>query len=234
VTERLTDASLLRKGRVHPVRMLIAAKVYATGRSEKGTTTWTPVPQVTGALSDGFYAAFRTTEPAGKRTMIALDISGSMTYSAAGYGLTAREAVAAMSLVVMNTEPAWGCYGFSDWFMPLQLSPQMRLDQAMGYMAALPFGATDCSLPMVWAATNKIEVDTFQIWSDYEANRGIHVFQALENYRQRMGINARMQTIMTTPTRFALADPDDAGSLDVSGFDADVPALLADHARGSI
>ena len=198
------------------------------------TATIEIMPQVTGALSDGFYAAFRAVEPAGKRTMIALDISGSMTYSAAGYGMTAREATAAMALVIMNTEPAWGCYGFSHQFIPLQLSPQMRLDQAMGYMTGLPFGSTDCSLPMTWAARNKVEVDTFQIWSDYEANTGIHACQALANYRQAMGIPARMQTIMTTPTKFALADPDDPGSLDVSGFDADVPVLLADHARGDI
>lgn len=234
VTERLTDEHLLRKGRVHPMRMLIAAKVYASGRSENGSTRWVPVPQVTGALSDGFYLSFRTVEPAGKRTMVCLDVSTSMTHSAAGYGLTAREATAAMALVVMNTEPSWGCYGFHTQLIPLQLSPQMRLDQAMAYMRTVPWGATDCSLPMVWAAASRVEVDTFQIWSDYEANSGIHAHQALENYRQRTGIAARMQTVMTTPTRFALASPDDAGSLDVSGFDADVPVLLADHARGSI
>lgn len=234
VCGRLRDTELLRKGRVHPMALLIASKVYASGRSEKGDSTWTPVPQVTGALSDAFYLAFRTTEPAGKRTMVSLDISTSMTSSAAGYGLSAREATAAMALVVMNTEPAWGCYGFHTSLIPLQLSPQMRLDQAMAYMRTVPWGATDCSLPMVWAAKNRIEVDTFQIWSDYEANSGIHAYRALENYRQKMGIPARMQTIMTTPTRFALADPDDPGSLDVSGFDAAVPVLLADHARGDI
>jgi 60 kDa SS-A/Ro ribonucleoprotein len=214
--------------------MLIAAKVYASGRSPDGKARWEPVPQVTGALSDGFYAAFRAVEPAGKRTMVNLDISASMTSSAAGYGLTAREATAAMALVVMNTEPSWGCYGFHTGLIPLQLSPQMRLDQAMAYMRTVPWGATDCSLPMVWAAENRVEVDTFQIWSDYEANSGVHAYQALENYRQKTGIAARMQAVMTTPTRFALADPDDAGSLDVSGFDADVPVMLADHARGDI
>lgn len=234
VCARLTDENLLRKGRVHPMALLIASRVYASGRSERGDTRWEPVPQVTGALSDAFYLAFRTTEPAGKRTMISLDISTSMTSSAAGYGLSAREATAAMALVIMNTEPAWGCYGFSTRLIPLQLSPQMRLDQTMAYMRTVPWGATNCSLPMIWAAENRIEVDTFQIWSDYEANSGIHAYQALENYRQRMSIGARMQTIMTTPTRFALADPDDAGSLDVSGFDSDVPVLLADHSAGRV
>jgi len=38
VTDHLQDGELLRKGRVHPVALLVAAKVYASGRSEKGTS----------------------------------------------------------------------------------------------------------------------------------------------------------------------------------------------------
>lgn len=39
----------------------------------------------------------------------------------------------------------------------------------------------------------------------------------------------RVQVIATTPTGFSIADPDDPSQLDVSGFDSDVPSLLADH-----
>ncbi len=235
VCDRIQDQDLLRKGRVHPVALLVAAKTYASGRSEKGGSTWTPVPQVIDALSGAFYLAFPAVEPSGKRTLIGLDISGSMGYSAAGYCLTAREVTAAMSLVTMNTEPDWGVYGFSTQFMPLQLSPGMRLDQAVQYMSRLPFGGTDCSLPMTWALHNRVEVDTFQVWTDNETWAGrIHPYQALDAYRQAMGINARMQVVATTPTKFSIADPDDAGTLDVSGFGSDVPVLLADHSAGRI
>ena len=55
---RLRDGELLRRGRVHPVSVLIAAKTYASGRSEKGSSTWSPVPQVLDALDDAFYLAF--------------------------------------------------------------------------------------------------------------------------------------------------------------------------------
>jgi 60 kDa SS-A/Ro ribonucleoprotein len=241
VCGRLQDQALLRKGRVHPVALLVAAKVYASGRSEprpgRPVVTWTPVPQVSDALSQGFYLAFPAIEPAGKRTMIALDVSGSMTSSAAGYCLSAREVVAAMALATMNSEPAWGCYGFSTQFMPLQLSPGMRLDQAMRYMARLPYGGTDVALPMLWAAKNRVEVDTFQVSTDYETWAGsVHPHQALENYRQAMGIDARMQYVAVAPNAWTqnVADPADTRQLDVSGFDADVPALLAAHSRGDI
>lgn len=237
VCDRLRDQALLRKGRVHPVALLIAAKVYASGRSEKGDSRWEPVPQVLDALSQAFYLAFPAIEPAGKRTMVALDVSGSMTSSAAGYCLSAREVVAAMALATMNSEPAWGVYGFSTQLIPLQLSPGMRLDQAMRYMARLPYGGTDVALPMLWAAKNKVAVDTFQVSTDYETWAGsVHPHQALENYRQVMGIDARMQYVAVAPNDWTanVADPADTRQLDVSGFDANVPALLAAHSRGDL
>jgi 60 kDa SS-A/Ro ribonucleoprotein len=246
VTERLTDANLLRKGRVHPVALMVAAKVYASGRSEprlgRTPVTWVPVPQVSDALSGAFYLAFPAVEPAGKRIMVNLDVSGSMTSSAAGYCVSAREVVAGMALVTMNTEPAWGVYGFSHQFMPLQLSPGMRLDQALRYMRDLPYGGTDASLPMQWATRTRTEVDVFQISTDYETWAGsIHPHEALENYRQAMGINARMQMVAVAPNEYSFwphkvpeSAATDLGVLDVSGFDTNVPALLADHARGSI
>lgn len=40
---------------------------------------------------------------------------------------------------------------------------------------------------------------------------------------------AGVQVIATTPTGFSIAAPDDPSQLDVSGFDSDVPSLLADH-----
>lgn len=35
-----------------------------------------------------------------------------------------------------------------------------------------------------------------------------------------------------TATGFSIADPDDAGMLDIAGFDAAVPNLITEFARG--
>jgi 60 kDa SS-A/Ro ribonucleoprotein len=235
ICAQLRDSERLRKARVHPVAILVAVKTYASGRSEKGDSTWIPVPQVIDAMNDAFYLAFGAVEAAGKRTSINLDISGSMGTSAAGYCISAREVTAAMSLVVMATEPAWAVHGFSHSYIPLQISPRMRLDDVVRAIRGLPFGATDCALPMVWALKNRVEVDTFQVWTDGETwFGGIHPHQALDAYRQAMGIPARLQVIATTPTGFSIAEPDDLGQLDVSGFDSDVPNLLADHSAGRL
>jgi 60 kDa SS-A/Ro ribonucleoprotein len=244
VASQLTDHDRLRKGRVHPVNLLVALRTYASGSGARSDATWTPVREIVDALDSAFYAAFGTVEPAGKRTMLALDVSGSMTSPAGGTPLSCREASAALALVSMATEPQTVCVGFTSasgmWsrdaaLRDLPISSRQRLNDAIRAVSNLPFGGTDCSLPMRWALERKVEVDTFIVYTDNETWAGpVHPHQALAAYRRSTGIDARMAVVALTPTNFTIADPDDPGQLDVSGFDAAVPNMLADFSRGDI
>lgn len=98
----------------------------------------------------------------------------------------------------------------------------------------LPFGGTDCALPMLWATENKVKVDTFVVYTDNETWAGaIHPFQALRDYRNKMGRDAKLIVVGMTATKLTIADPDDAGMMDVVGFDTAAPQVMADFARGS-
>ena len=115
----------------------------------------------------------------------------------------------------------------------MRISPRMRLDDAVREVSDLPFGATDCALPMLYALERKLKVDTFVVVTDNETwAGGIHPHEALARYRMQMGIDAKLAVMATSATRFTIADPSDAGMLDVAGFDATVPALLAAFSRG--
>ena len=46
-----------------------------------------------------------------------------------------------------------------------------------------------------------------------------------------MGIAANLAVIGMVPNGFTIADPNDAGMLDVVGFDTATPAVLARHTR---
>jgi len=93
-------------------------------------------------------------------------------------------------------------------------------------------GGTDCALPMAAALQNKWEIDTFCIYTDSETWVGrIHPFQALQQYRQSMGINAKVVVIGMTSSGFSIADPSDAGMMDVVGFDTATPQIISDFAR---
>lgn len=236
VAGRLADADRLARARVHPVSVLLALKTYAQGHGVRGKGTWNPVPAVTDALDAGFYAAFGAVEPANCRVNVSLDVSGTMTHPAGGLPLSCRELVSAMAMIVMATEPRASIYAFGDTYRPMDISPRRRLDDVVRYTRELGMQRTDCALPMIEALRERREVDVFQVWTDSETWYGQngHPHEALQRYREVMGIDARMQVVAVVPTEFSIADPLDPRQLDVSGFDAAVPNLLSAHARGEL
>lgn len=237
VREQITNAERLRRARVHPIALLAALKTYAQGRGERGSNTWTPVPAVVDALDEAFYLSFGNVSPSGKKYLLALDVSGSMECGTiAGVpGLTPRVASAAMSLITAATEAQHHVMGFSTQFVPLSITPRQRLDEAVKKISGLPFAGTDCALPMVWAQKNKVEVDAFVVYTDSETWFGkVHPAQALRQYRDAMGVDARLIVVGMVANQFSIADPKDAGMMDVVGFDTAAPQLMSDFATGSV
>ena len=69
------------------------------------------------------------------------------------------------------------------------------------------------------------------VYTDSETWAGkIHPKQALDQYRQKMGIPAKVVVVGMTATEFSIADPNDAGMMDVVGFDTAAPNLIRDFA----
>lgn len=234
IVARLTDQAALVKARIHPLNILIALKTYSGGRSLRGTESWTPVQSIVDALDKAFYLAFKAVEPAGKRTLIGLDVSGSMSWGqVAGVPLMPSEAVAALSLVTANVEPETHIVGFASTVRDLGISPRMRLDDVMRKTAGMTFGSTDASAAIRYATDSGLEVDTFIIMTDNETWAGpMHTHQALEQYRRRTGINAKLIGVATTATRSTLGDQSDPGVLDIVGFDTAVPRLITEFSKG--
>lgn len=235
VVKRVTDATALEKARIHPVAVLAAMNTYASGSGARGNLTWEPVKAIINALDTAFYLSFRNVEPSGKPTVLALDVSGSMNMGTiAGVpGLTPRVGSAAMALITAATEQEYTIVAFANTMVPVKISPRQRLDAVVREVNGMPFGATDCALPMIWAQKNRVNADTFVIYTDSETWFGkMHPAQALRNYRQKTGIGAKLVVVGMVANKFSIADPNDAGMLDVVGFDTATPRLIADFARG--
>jgi 60 kDa SS-A/Ro ribonucleoprotein len=250
----LGDVERIRKARVHPIALLVALRTYSAGRGVRGRGEWSPVREVVDALDAAFYTAYENVEPSGKRLLLALDVSGSMTFAqVAGVpGLTPRDVSAALALVTAATEPQYEIVGFfagsggfvsgrgrfagrADGLTPLAISPRQRLDDAVKAVSDLPFGGTDCALPMRYAQALGREIDTFVIYTDSETWAGpVHPVQALHDYRHASGIDARLVVVGMVSNGFSIADPADGGMLDVVGFDTATPQLIADFARGTL
>jgi 60 kDa SS-A/Ro ribonucleoprotein len=249
VVERLSDQDAIRRSRLHPFSILLAMAVYAAGRGVRGSGAWDPSRAVIDALDGAFYKAFANVEGSGKRVLIALDVSGSMGSPIMGSPLSCRDATAALALVTMSTEQQTHVVGFTSaghaqrryggqWgagraeLTPLAISPRQRLTDAVKAVSNLPFGGTDCALPMLYALAQGIKVDAFVVYTDNETWAGaVHPVKALQQYRQKTGIPAKLVVVGMTATGFSIADPNDVGMLDVVGFDAGVPAMMADFIR---
>jgi 60 kDa SS-A/Ro ribonucleoprotein len=235
ITSRLTNRESVERSRIHPLNVLLAASTYAAGRGVKGSLTWQPNNKVLGALDHTFKLSFKNVEAAGKRTLVALDVSGSMDSSRiAGTFLSAREASSAMALVTVASEPDVAVMAFSQGFIPIALHAGMSLASVVEMTRRMPFDSTDCSAPMRWALKHNVDVDTFVIYTDSETNRGGHPAQVLREYRQRSGIPAKMIVVAMTSNGFSIADPNDGGMLDVVGFDSAAPSLIADFSAGRV
>jgi len=252
VVATITDEDVLRKGRVHPMAILLAMKTYEQGRGMKGNKTWDPVRAIVDALDEAFYLAFKTVEPTGQNWLLALDVSGSMGSPVSGTALSCREAAAAMAMVTARTESAHEIIGFTsggsngfarrssrwggeDGVSKLNISPKHTLDQVVRYTEGLDFGGTDCALPILYAAQNDLKVDTFVVYTDSETWAGsIHPVQALKAYRKQFNPQAKLIVVGMNSNEFSIADPDDAGMLDVVGFDTSAPRVISDFSKGAI
>lgn len=237
VCKLLGNGEALKKARIHPIAVLNALLTYKQGHGVRGSGQWPVVTKVVDALDAAFYKAFGAIQPSGKRILIGLDVSGSMSMGAlAGVpALTPRVGSAAMALVTAATEQDYTIMAFSDKFVPVNISPRQRLDDVIKNTDGLAWGGTDCALPMKWAMEHKAQVETFIVYTDSETWFGdIHPVQALNLYRDKMGIPAKLIVVGMVSNGFSIADPKDGGMMDVVGFDTAAPQLMTDFARGQL
>jgi len=250
----LSNEEALKKSRLHPIAVLAAMLTYSSGSGVRGSLTWKPSGKIVDALNDAFYMSFKNVEPSGKRTVLALDVSGSMgsPHMMGVPGLTPRVASSALAMVTARTEPNYALLAFTangsqwtygrrnhayqlnaDGVSTLSIGPKQGLNSVVEYTSKLAFGATDCALPMLWAMKNNVEADAFVIYTDSETWAGeIHPHQALQMYRDKTGIPAKLIPVGMVANDYTVGNPNDAGTLNVTGFDTATPAVIANFIRG--
>lgn len=243
---KLTDKEMIAKTRLHPINYLNALTVHMDGQinrqgygiyySMNRNKDWQSSQIIFDALNDGYALSFASVEPSNKRTLIGVDISGSMSSAAAlGLDLSAAQVAGAMASVIAKTEPYYQIMGFADQFRDLGITANMNLYSVMKSVQMQNFGRTDCALPMQWAYQNNREFDTFIVITDNETWFGkVHPHVALQNYRNKTGIPARLIVVGVAANDFTIANPEDAGMLDLCGVDSNLPKLISEFSKGNI
>lgn len=226
-----TEDKIMNEGtQLHPLAILVTLKTYNSGCGFRGNLTWKPVSRIVDALDKVFYRSFKNVKPVGQKFLLGLDVSGSMDWQISNTNISAREAAVALAMVTSATEKYCRIMGFSDTFMELNVSHNKSLTDNMKKIQSLPFERTDCSLPMVYALKNKLDIDNFIVYTDNETYYGkIHPMDALREYRKKMNKpKAKLIVVAFTASSFTIADPNDPGCLDIAGFDPNIPEIIND------
>ena len=254
ICARLSSEEDIQKTRIHPFKVLIASQIYGMGKALKGALAWTVSPRVRDQLTTMFMRSFKNVPPTGKRYMAALDVSGSMGVACMGCpAISCRQASAALAHMLYETESHVYVRGFtssttSGYSSSRPVSPDdgfrsfdhlvrrgMTLDEFIRATDA-PYGATDCSLPMLRAMEQGLDVDVFIVMTDNETFAGkVHPQVALENYRAKANKpDAKLIVVGMTANSLTIADPNDRNTLNLAGFDASMPEIIAMFVRGEL
>ena len=252
VHAKLTDPEALRRARVHPFAILLASVVYQTGHGARGGKAWTPVPAVVAALEDAYDLAFATVAPTGKRLLIGIDVSRSMSVSCMGTPIPASLAAAAMAITLARLEPNALVVKF-DTAVRSVLPVTKRT--GIGNVGTFEGGGTDLAAPLHWAAGIKAEARASRIWGFYHpfadqqnqlppqrANYDAvilltdnetwagnqHCSQALDYYRRTVNQKAKLVCCSMAANHANIVDPQDPLSFGCAGLDANLPTLIAD------
>ena len=241
IAARITNQEEVLKARIHPIKVLVAYKVYKNGHGDLGSLVWTPNMFIMVAMTQLFKLSYGTITPTGQRIMVALDVSGSMSSPVLGSKiLNCRDASVAMALLYLETEKNVNVVAFSAGLTDLcapfsrhQLTRGMTIDQALSVTNGMAFSNTDCVLPIKHAIEKNLQVDAFIVLTDNETYApNEHPQSALVRYRVLTGIQAKLIVIGMTGNCFTIADPNDKNTLNLAGFDTSTPEIASMFLRG--
>jgi hypothetical protein len=243
IVARMTDQTAILKARIHPIKVLVASKVYKNGHGDLGSLSWVPNSFIANAFTQLFRLSYGTITPTGQSIMVAVDVSGSMSSAVLGSKvLTCRDASIAMALLYLETEKNVSVVGFSAGLTDMsgpssrnQLRRGMTIDEGLAATNGMAFSSTDCVLPIHHAIKHNLKFDAFIVLTDNETYApNEHPQSALVRYRQMMGTDTKLIVIGMTGNCFTIVDPTDRRTLNLAGFDTSTPEIASMFLRGEI
>lgn len=228
VLTALTSPEIVQRSRIHPLRVWIAMSIYAQGRGER--LTWTPSRTILTALDTAFQLAFHNVTPSNKKIVVAVDESGSMQNGSVGSNsglsyMTPLRVASVIAYIISKTEPNATFMAFDTKARDFDFNPTVTVENVHRHFGA--GGGTDTSLPLKKLMQENQIVDAIVMLTDSETWAGdVHAVQRMQEYRRGFNPDAKIINVAMTANDVTTIDPSDLLSMEVSGFSADVMALI--------
>lgn len=231
ITAKLSKDNVVKSG-LHPVTILNALRVYAAGRGDLGSKTWTPNQNIVDALDTAYYSALDGLVPTNKAILVAVDVSGSMSISTVNKSkMTPKDVAAALSMSIIRPEPNAELIWFDTMGYKPTVGRRSSLDEIL---KKTPHGGgTDCSIPIRYAIASKNKYDAIVILTDSETWAGnSHAVQQLAQYRS-INPNVKVVEVGMVATGHSVLPMDDKNVLKIAGFDSTVVDVINGFISGS-
>uniref|UniRef100_A0A673L4C9 Ro60, Y RNA binding protein n=1 Tax=Sinocyclocheilus rhinocerous TaxID=307959 RepID=A0A673L4C9_9TELE len=179
------EAYVLYFFKTHPFNILLASENYKRGRGKRSKLKWEPDRDIVQALDCTFSKSISIVEPTGKRFLVAVDVSSSLSSVTQDSSISTVAVAAAICLVIAQTEPDTQIVVFSEGsVLPCAVSSDMTFVQVAAQLIQTPGGSTDCALPITWASENDKTVDVFVIFTNNQTFERENPADTLKTYRQ--------------------------------------------------
>lgn len=220
IVSRLTDSEFVGKN-MHPVSVINSLLTYQSGRGVKGDSTWEVNQNIVDALHDTFELALKSVVPTGKKILIGVDISGSMSSPVGGMQMSASQIAQVLANVMLKSEKNAEMVWFDTQIVPTRLGRRSSIQEVL--RNSPNGGGTDCAQPIVYAANSLESYDAILILTDNETWAGPrHGFEVLASYRKNVNQNVKIIEVALTGTGHSTMPNDDKNLLRVVGFDSSV------------
>jgi 60 kDa SS-A/Ro ribonucleoprotein len=237
--EKFTKERLM-KGRVHPINIVSAYKIYSAGGTlGRSQLTWVAHPVVEDILEKAVEEAFTALEPTNKVFYHAIDVSGSMQNSPLEtMWMTPSEVATIMALATIKAEKYYFTSAFTTTtndFPKLRKTTSFKEALGRGFMPMTPAG-TDVGSAIQFAIDNKLKADNLVIWTDGQNWQGKQPVTLMRKYRDTINADAKIIYVVLTPypDRSSLSDPKDNKSYDIAGFSSETPRFIQMIANGEL
>lgn len=224
VLSRLGNQEALRRARVHPISLMVAGKVYASGKGVKGSLTWTPNQRVVAALGQSVELAYGVLPKSDHPTLVAVDTSGSMWTPLRDYGnIMLPEVAACMLLAHAAMNPDTEFVMFNTSYKSLNVVGR-RFDDIMLDMRQFN-GGTDLNQAVYAAQATGSRAKLVTLYTDSETWAGKeHCDQAWDRYLAQQP-EGRLVVASMTANRIA-AHSRHPSVLQAVGFDTSLPQVV--------
>lgn len=222
---------MLFQAKTQPFNILVASENYKRGHGKRSKLKWEPDGDIVQALDCAFCKTISTVEPTGKRFLVAVDVSSSLSSVTHGSSISTVAVAAAMCMVIAQTELNAQIVVFSEGsVLPCTVSPDMTLMQVAAQLIQTPGGSTDCALPITWASENEKTVDVFIVFTNNQTLGRENPADTLKTYRQKSGLFSKLIVCGMIANSLSIADPEDRGMLEICGFDSQAVDVIRNFA----